>query len=91
MKVSVRPSARVTVNSVRDAGGSGGGSGGGDAGESGRGGRDGGAVFGVNVIPHTAGATTLGLRRPGEAVHIEVDGVARNAARLASADVGRAW
>ena len=41
------------------------------------------AVFGVNVIPHTAGATTLGLRRPGEAVHIEVDGVARNAARLA--------
>ncbi|MGI4976725.1 MAG: riboflavin synthase [Janthinobacterium lividum] len=48
-------------------------------------GGDGGAVFGVNVIPHTAGATTLGLRCPGEAVHIEVDGVARNAARLSEA------
>ncbi|MGI3777253.1 MAG: riboflavin synthase, partial [Janthinobacterium lividum] len=58
----------LTVNSVRDGGANEGG---------------GGAVFGVNVIPHTAGATTLGLRRPGEAVHIEVDGVARNAARLA--------
>ncbi len=54
-------------------------------------GGEGGAVFGVNVIPHTAGATTLGLRRPGEAVHIEVDGVARNAARLASAGPGREW
>ena len=69
----------LTVNSVRDptagdlaAGGATDG-----AGEGGR------AVFGVNVIPHTAQASTLGLRRPGEAVHIEVDGVARNAARLA--------
>ena len=69
----------LTVNSVRDptagdliAGGTTGGAGEGER-----------AVFGVNVIPHTAQATTLGLRRPGEAVHIEVDGVARNAARLA--------
>lgn len=73
----------LTVNSVRDptagdpvAGGATDGAMDG-AGEGGR------AVFGVNVIPHTAQATTLGLRRPGEAVHIEVDGVARNAARLA--------
>ena len=39
--------------------------------------------FGVNVIPHTAGATTLGLRAPGEAVHIEIDTLARYVARLA--------
>ncbi len=42
---------------------------------------DDGAVFGVNVIPHTAAATTLGLRRRGEAVHIEVDGAMRQAQR----------
>ncbi len=71
----------LTVNSVRDAR---------EAGRAGDGTQEGGgAVFGVNVIPHTAGATTLGLRRPGEAVHIEVDGVARNAARLA--DSSSAW
>ncbi len=70
----------LTVNSVRDGDGA-------DGGEAG----GGGAVFGVNVIPHTAGATTLGLRRPGEAVHIEVDGVARTAARLASAGSGNGW
>ncbi len=39
--------------------------------------------FGVNVIPHTAAATTLGLRTPGEAVHIEIDTLARYVARLA--------
>ena len=39
--------------------------------------------FGVNVIPHTAAATTLGLRAPGEAVHIEIDTLARYVARLA--------
>jgi riboflavin synthase len=39
-------------------------------------------VFGVNIIPHTAGQTTLGLRRAGDAVHIEVDMLARYAARL---------
>ncbi len=74
----------LTVNSVRDGDGDGDGADGGEAG-------GGGAVFGVNVIPHTAGATTLGLRRPGEAVHIEVDGVARTAARLASAGSGSGW
>jgi riboflavin synthase len=39
-------------------------------------------VFGVNVIPHTAANTTLGLRAPGDAVHIEIDMLARYVARL---------
>jgi riboflavin synthase len=38
--------------------------------------------FGVNIIPHTAANTTLGLRRPGDAVHIEIDLLARYVARL---------
>ena len=38
--------------------------------------------FGVNIIPHTAEHTTLGLRRPGDAVHIEIDMLARYVARL---------
>ena len=42
-----------------------------------------GRVFGVNIIPHTAAATTLGLRAPGDAVHIEIDTLARYVARLA--------
>lgn len=42
-----------------------------------------GAEFGVNIIPHTAAHTTLGLRRPGDAVHIEIDMLARYVARLA--------
>jgi riboflavin synthase len=40
------------------------------------------AVFGVNVIPHTAAQTTLGLRAVGDAVHIEIDMLARYVARL---------
>ncbi len=39
-------------------------------------------TFGVNIIPHTADQTTLGLRIPGEAVHIEIDMLARYVARL---------
>ncbi len=39
-------------------------------------------VFGVNLIPHTAAHTTLGLRAPGDAVHIEIDMLARYVARL---------
>jgi riboflavin synthase len=39
-------------------------------------------VFGVNIIPHTAAHTTLGLRVPGDAVHIEIDMLARYVARL---------
>ncbi len=42
-----------------------------------------GAQFGVNIIPHTAEQTTLGLRRAGDAVHIEIDMLARYVARLA--------
>ncbi len=41
-----------------------------------------GAVFGVNIIPHTAVATTFGDRRPGDRVNIEIDTVARYVARL---------
>ena len=41
-----------------------------------------GAIFGVNVIPHTAQHTTLGARVPGDAVHIEIDMLARYVARL---------
>jgi riboflavin synthase len=43
---------------------------------------DGGQSFGINIIPHTAAHTTLGLRRPGDAVHIEIDMLARYVARL---------
>ena len=39
--------------------------------------------FGVNLIPHTWSATTLGLLRPSDQVHIEIDMLARYVARLA--------
>ena len=39
-------------------------------------------VFGVNVIAHTAEHTTLGARASGDAVHVEVDMMARYVARL---------
>jgi len=42
-----------------------------------------GGVFGVNVIPHTWGATTLGQLQAGQPVHIEIDMLARYVARLA--------
>ena len=41
-----------------------------------------GATFGVNIIPHTAAVTTFGLLRPGDAVNIEIDTLARYVARL---------
>ena len=41
-----------------------------------------GTRFGVNIIPHTASHTTLGLRQPGDAVHIEIDMLARYVSRL---------
>ena len=44
-----------------------------------------GDVFGVNIIPHTWTATTLGQLRPGARVNIEVDMLARYVARLAEA------
>jgi riboflavin synthase len=41
-----------------------------------------GAEFGVNIIPHTAAVTTFGERRPGDAVNLEIDTLARDVARL---------
>jgi riboflavin synthase len=41
-----------------------------------------GAVFGVNIIPHTASVTTFGKKRSGDGVNIEIDTVARYVARL---------
>ena len=42
-----------------------------------------GGLFGVNIIPHTWDVTTLGQLKPGHAVHIEIDMLARYVARLA--------
>ena len=42
-------------------------------------------VFGVNIIPHTRDATTLGALVPGQAVNMEVDMLARYVARLSEA------
>ncbi len=41
-----------------------------------------GAEFGVNIIPHTAAVTSFATLRPGEAVNIEIDLLARYVARL---------
>ena len=45
-----------------------------------------GQKFAVNIIPHTAAHTTLGLRKAGDAVHIEIDMLARYVARLKETD-----
>ena len=42
----------------------------------------------INLIPHTMAVTTLGDRRPGERVNIEVDLIARHVERLLG---DRAW
>lgn len=42
-----------------------------------------GPVFGVNLIPHTLKVTTWGNARPGDAVNVEIDTLARYVARLA--------
>lgn len=39
-------------------------------------------VVGIAVIPHTASVTTLGRRRAGEPVHVEVDVIAKHVERL---------
>ena len=41
-----------------------------------------GACFGINVIPHTQTATTLGEAAPGTAANLEIDMLARYVARL---------
>jgi riboflavin synthase len=46
--------------------------------------------FTVAVIPHTAAVTTLGRRRPGDAVNLEVDMVAKYVERLLAGDGGEA-
>ena len=48
-------------------------------------GRDGASRFAVNIIPHTAGVTTLGALRAGDQVHLEIDMLARYVARLSEA------
>ncbi len=40
-----------------------------------------GRTFGVNIIPHTWEATTLGALNPGDAVNLEIDMLARYLAR----------
>ena len=42
-----------------------------------------GAMFGVNIIPHTASVTLFGAMQPGDEVNIEIDMLARYVARLA--------
>ena len=49
-----------------------------------------GSTFGVNIIPHTWSETTLGGLQAGDAVHIEIDMLARYVARAAVVSAGRA-
>ncbi|WP_448203461.1 riboflavin synthase [Azospirillum sp. sgz302134] len=42
-----------------------------------------GALFGVNIIPHTQDATTFGTLKAGDRVNLEIDMLARYVARLA--------
>ncbi len=49
-----------------------------------------GAEFGVNIIPHTRKATTLGALAPGASANLEIDVMARYAARLLEAGAGDA-
>jgi riboflavin synthase len=41
-----------------------------------------GAIFGVNIIPHTTEVTTFATLKPGDTVNIEIDTLARYVARL---------
>jgi riboflavin synthase len=41
-----------------------------------------GARFGINIVPHTLTHTTLGARRAGDRINLEVDLIARYVARL---------
>jgi len=45
-----------------------------------------GSRFEVNIIPHTLAVTTLGTLKPGDAVNIEIDVMARYLARLSERD-----
>jgi riboflavin synthase len=46
-----------------------------------------GAMFGVNIIPHTQRETTLGDLKPGDRVNLEIDLIARYLARLIGKDI----
>lgn len=41
-----------------------------------------GARFGINIIPHTLTQTTLSIKKPGDALNLEVDLLARYVARV---------
>jgi riboflavin synthase len=43
----------------------------------------------IALIPHTLAVTTLGTAAPGDAVHLEVDVIAKYVERLAQAEAGR--
>jgi riboflavin synthase len=45
-----------------------------------------GDLFGINVIAHTLSVTTLGKKRPGDIVNLEVDMLARYVAQLLNKD-----
>lgn len=51
---------------------------------------DGGAEFGVNIIPHTYAHTTFAERAIGDRVNVEIDMMARYIARLGAVDGKRA-
>lgn len=45
-----------------------------------------GAVFGINIIPHTQSVTTFGTLVPGSRVNMEIDMLARYVARLLNSE-----
>ena len=45
-----------------------------------------GAVFSINLIPHTLAATTLGELVPGKRVNLEIDLIARYVERMLNGD-----
>ena len=48
-------------------------------------------TFRVAVIPHTSAVTTLGVRKPGDAVNIEMDVLAKHVQRLVEPHTKRKW
>ena len=48
-------------------------------------------TFRVAVIPHTAAVTTLGVRKAGDAVNIEMDVLAKHVQRLVEPHTKRKW
>lgn len=48
-------------------------------------------TFRVAVIPHTQAVTTLGVRRPGDEVNIEMDVLAKHVERLMQPHMRRSW